>query len=386
MPAVLVLGAGVIGLTAAIRLREAGAAADVVARDPPAATTSAVAAALWYPYRAFPRERVAGWSARGFDVMCALADEPGSGVRMRWGRERVAPGAADPWWRDAVPTFARTEEGWRFAAPVADMSVHLPWLVARLEALGGTVAAGAFASLDEPLARAPVVVDCAGLGARELAGDESLLAVRGQIVRVECPAIDEWFLDQADAERLVYVVPRERDVVLGGTAVDDDEDAAVRADTAAAIRARCEAAVPALRGARVVAEAGGLRPARPAVRLGAEARGGGTGGPCYRHRGGGGGARGGRCGGGVPAAAGGAEESSRLVRGAPGWRGRVPSLPPGPSAGPLAQTVAFHRDPLGVLRAAHARYGDVFTMRLATARPVVVVAAPAEVEPLLRAD
>src|SRR4051794_38997609 len=63
----------------------------------------------------------------------------------------------------------------------------------------------------------------------------------------------------------------------------------------------------------------------------------------------------------------------------------MPGLPPGPSAGPLAQTVAFHRDPLGVLRAARARYGDVFTLRLATARPVVVVAAPAEVGPLLDA-
>src|SRR3954471_1224036 len=211
--------------------------------------------------------------------------------------------AADPWWRDAVPTFARTQDGWRFAAPVADMSVHLPWLVGRLEALRGAGTAGAFASLDEPLARAPVVVDCAGLGARELAGDESLLAVRGQILRVECPAIDEWFLDQADAERLVYVVPRERDVVLGGTAVDDDEDPAVRADTAAAIRARCEAAVPALRGARVVGEAVGLRPARPAVRLEAEARAGGTVVHCYGHGGAG-----------VTLAWGCAEEVSRLVR------------------------------------------------------------------------
>src|SRR3954462_6230833 len=121
MPAVLVVGAGVVGLTAAIRLREAGVPADVVARDAPPATTSAVAAGLWDPYRSFPRGRAAAWSARGFEVLSALAGEPGGGVRMRWGRERVAPGAPDPWWRDAVPTFARTADGGRFAPPVAGM-------------------------------------------------------------------------------------------------------------------------------------------------------------------------------------------------------------------------------------------------------------------------
>jgi D-amino-acid oxidase len=285
MPAVLVVGAGVIGLTAAIRLREAGVAADVVARDPPQATTSAVAAALWYPYRAFPRERVAGWSARGFEVLSALAAEAGSGVRMRWGTERVAAGMPDPWWRDAVPTFARTEAGWRFAAPVADMSAHLPWLVTRLHALGGAVTARELGALDEALDRAPVVVNCAGLGARKLADDSSLLAVRGQILRVACPAVEEWYLDQADAERLLYVVPRERDVVLGGTAVEGAEGMDADPAVAAVIRARCEAAVPALRGAPVVAEAVGLRPARPAVRLEAEARDSGTVVHCYGHGG-----------------------------------------------------------------------------------------------------
>jgi D-amino-acid oxidase len=284
MPEVLVVGAGVVGLTAAIRLREAGVGADVVAREPPAATTSAVAAALWYPYRAFPRERVEEWSARGFEVLSALADEPASGVRMRRGLERVAPDAPDPWWRAAVPGFARTADGFRFAAPVADMSVHLPWLVRRLEGLGGAVQRDAVASLDAALAHARVVVNCAGLGARELAGDDALLAVRGQILRVEAP-VDEWFLDQADPEDLVYVVPRERDVVLGGTAQEGAEDVRPEPATAAAIRARCEAAVPALRGAPVVAQAVGLRPARPAVRLEAEARGGGTVVHCYGHGG-----------------------------------------------------------------------------------------------------
>ncbi|HEY4096354.1 MAG TPA: cytochrome P450 [Baekduia sp.] len=51
-----------------------------------------------------------------------------------------------------------------------------------------------------------------------------------------------------------------------------------------------------------------------------------------------------------------------------------PVLPAGPRAGRLAQTLAFHRDPLRWLRRQQARYGDVFTMRLATTGPVVVVA------------
>jgi D-amino-acid oxidase len=284
MPGALVVGAGVIGLTAAIRLREAGIAADVVARESPEQTTSAVAAALWYPYRAFPRERVAGWSARGFEVLSDLAREPGSGVRMRRGTERVGDGAPDPWWREAVPTFARTAAGWSFDAPVADMSVHLPWLARRLEALGGAVDRAALGTVDEALVWAPVVVNCAGLGARELAADPTLIAVRGQILRVEA-RVHEWLLDQSDPDALLYVVPREHDVVLGGTAVERDEDPRPDPEVAAAIRARCEAAMPALRGARVVGEAVGLRPARPAVRLEAEVRPGGMVVHCYGHGG-----------------------------------------------------------------------------------------------------
>jgi cytochrome P450 len=63
-----------------------------------------------------------------------------------------------------------------------------------------------------------------------------------------------------------------------------------------------------------------------------------------------------------------------------------PALPDGPSAGPLKQTVALHRDPLGFLRAARERHGDVFTVRLVTVRPVVVVADPAAVPGLVTAD
>src|SRR3954468_6235132 len=62
------------------------------------------------------------------------------------------------------------------------------------------------------------------------------------------------------------------------------------------------------------------------------------------------------------------------------------SLPPGPSAGAITQGTLFHRDPLGVLRRCQARYGDVFTLRLPTARRMVVVADPSAVSVIAGAD
>ena len=266
----IVVGAGVVGLTTAVCLRDAGIAADVVAREQPQDTTSAVAAALWYPYRALPAARVTVWSAATYEELARLAGVAGSGVRMRTGTELLASDAPDPWWREAVPSLERTREGLRFVAPAVDMSIHLPWLVGRLRALGGTVERREVASLDE--VEADAVVNCAGLGARELAGDDSLVAVRGQILRVAAPDVREWLLDQSDPQRLVYVVPRVNDVVLGGTADEGAEDRTPDPATTAAIRARCAALIPALRDAPVVDVAVGLRPARPSVRLEAEGR------------------------------------------------------------------------------------------------------------------
>jgi cytochrome P450 family 135 len=64
----------------------------------------------------------------------------------------------------------------------------------------------------------------------------------------------------------------------------------------------------------------------------------------------------------------------------------VTPLPAGPDNRPLVQTVAYHRDPLGVLRRARARFGPVFTLRFLWKDPVVFVADPAAVSGLLHSD
>jgi D-amino-acid oxidase len=91
---VIVVGAGVIGLSCALRLAEHGHDVAVLARDLPPETTSSVAAALWYPYHAFPREAVVTWSAAAYSELSRLAAAR-AGDRPLVARRRTPPRLAD---------------------------------------------------------------------------------------------------------------------------------------------------------------------------------------------------------------------------------------------------------------------------------------------------
>lgn len=196
---VLIVGAGVVGLSCGVRLREAGADAHVVAEHTGAATTSAAAAALWYPYRVDPPERVVGWAARTREVLLRLAGDPATGVRLRDGVERLrtAPDGP-PWWAAAVPGLCWLDRvpgyagGWAFRAPVADTGWYLGWLGDRFAALGGTVRRARIGSVAEARADADAVVLATGIGASTLPGDPAVTPVRGQVVRVRAPSVREY--------------------------------------------------------------------------------------------------------------------------------------------------------------------------------------------------
>ena len=258
-------------------------------------TTSSVAAALWYPYRALPRDRVTRWSREThIELTAIVARDETAGVRLVPGRELVRD-RGEPWWLGAVPLLEHVSaqelpagygDGWALTLPVADMTRYLPWLERRLVELGGTVGERRLGSLDEALETSPVVINCAGLAAGRLAGDESVVPIRGQVVLVSRPPeLGEWLLDQSDEDALTYVVPREETVVLGGTAEVGVADTRPDPATAEAIRARCLALAPALADAPVVGHRVGLRPGRATVRLEAEPRPDGLVIHCYGHGG-----------------------------------------------------------------------------------------------------
>ncbi|WP_411080314.1 FAD-dependent oxidoreductase [Streptomyces sp. cmx-18-6] len=275
MADVIVVGGGVIGLTTAVTLAERGLRVRVWSRDPAGATTSAVAGALWWPYRIEPAERVGDWALETLAVYEELAAGPdATGVRLVAGVHGGERFAALGAWAGQLKGAVEVAGGLRVTLPLLDMPVHLAWLERRLVAAGGTVERRAVAGFGEAAAHAPVVVNCTGLGARELVPDAGVRAVRGQLVLVENPGIEEWFTEADPASAATtYFFPQPAGLVLGGTAEAEADDERREPDAAVAreIVARCARVRPEIADARVLGHRVGLRPVREAgVRIEAE--------------------------------------------------------------------------------------------------------------------
>ncbi|RZU77145.1 D-amino-acid:oxygen oxidoreductase (deaminating) [Micromonospora kangleipakensis] len=266
---VLVVGGGIIGLTAAVRLRERGARVTLLAADDPADTVSAVAAAVWYPSHTEADPRVLRWAAETHAELGRQAEAGVPGVVARPTRMLLRrPGAGPPWWAAATADLvARPGSGpysteLRFTAPTVEMLPYLGWLRQRFASAGGRLLRGRLDRLTDGFALAPTVVNATGLAAGRLADDPAVHPARGQVVLVANPGLTTSVRDEENPAGITYVHPRRHDVVLGGTFEPGEWDTRPDPAISAAIRRRCVALVPELAAAPVLAERVGLRPAR----------------------------------------------------------------------------------------------------------------------------
>ncbi|SNR41733.1 FAD-dependent oxidoreductase [Actinoplanes regularis] len=281
MSRVVVVGAGVLGLTVAHESAVAGHRVHVVADRAARDSVSAVAAAIWFPHAVALEPDVLESGRATYERLTRLADDPATGVFLRAGLVRVRRAETDLSWTSAVPRHERVAEGVRCVVPVVETSRYLAWLGARVAALGVTTTWGTVqvpggqgaealtAEVASIIGEQPdAVVVAAGLGSGALlGGDAESYPIRGQVVRLANPGLTEWVTDEDNPGGLTYVVPRTGDVVCGGTGQVGDWDETIDPATEEAILRRVRKLVPALADQLVLSRAVGLRPARTNRRL-----------------------------------------------------------------------------------------------------------------------
>jgi D-amino-acid oxidase len=300
---VAIIGAGVSGLTCGVVFAERGHGTEIFAKEVARQTTSGAAAAVWFPYDAEPLEKVIPWALKTFDVLADLARVPATGVSMielrqfsrtreiqipDWaiplGAQTVIPsslsvilsevenGAA----REAATWTGRPEaertggeritslesfsSGFSLRVPLMDTTIYLDYLANRFVAAGGSIAANVhFNKLAEVNRKFDLVINCAGIGARDLVQDVNLEAHRGQVVIV--PKIENLSCAiVCDDAPLMYAIPRRNDCVFGGTNEINDTLASEPATTARIV-AECSRVLK-IDKPNVLAERVGLRPFR----------------------------------------------------------------------------------------------------------------------------
>jgi len=268
-----VLGGGVSGLSTGIRLLEMGLEVRLVAERLSPETVSDTAAAWWYPFLVEPLIKTNRWSSESFVEFVRLMGEEGlKFITMRVGREYLKQPCRAPGWSESINHFRILEKseiidgysfGWEIEAPVIEMAHYMPWLRSKFELLGGSIETRKISDFDE--LESGLIVNCSGLGAREICRDEEVVPVRGQVVYIkQDPGFGRY--DQRP-ESLIYTIPRRDVTVLGGTAQKGDWTMEIREEDEEDILKKCESLWPEMDRANIVGRAVGLRPSRTEVRL-----------------------------------------------------------------------------------------------------------------------
>jgi D-amino-acid oxidase len=265
---VAIVGAGVSGLTCGVVFAEQGDRTAIFAAETGLRTTSAAAGAIWYPYDAAPVDLVITWSLETYQILRDLAHDSESGVSMIELRAFSRHGEIPiPAWAGALGARRLTDgeifrafaSGFALYVPLTDTTIYLDYLERRFRAAGGEIKRNVYLEKLEDVNRdLDLIINCSGIGSRELAADRDLEAHRGQVAIV--PKFELPHAVVCDDAPLMYAIPRTRDCLFGGTNQLSEQRDIDPADTSRIVAECCR--VLQIKPPRVIAERVGLRPFR----------------------------------------------------------------------------------------------------------------------------
>jgi D-amino-acid oxidase len=231
-----VMGSGIMGLTTARLLQEAGWNVTIYTRDPSRHSTSNVGAGQWAPTGVFEE----GVASKAFEAQYKFAARiahhayqnlVGAGYGVSF-IEKYYIGDAERtsyYLRELPELFSsvRDLEPHEHPWPVSHVKQTVTMLIQPAQFLrrvkndfyiaGGKIVARNFESLDDVLSLDEATIfNCTGLGAKALFDDEEILPAKGQLVFIPPdPAVD--YLTVGGGSGVTYMFSRAGEIVLGGS-------------------------------------------------------------------------------------------------------------------------------------------------------------------------
>src|SRR5438309_4307389 len=226
---VAVIGSGVVGLSTARLVQEAGFPVTIYTAALPPETTSNIAGGQFHPYKVFDRRvvgpafmtqftRALDYSWRRFQIM--VGDDYG----IRWLPTYVETDSPEA---KSISTFppinrmltpAENPFPWsgtlRYDTMYVETGRYLRQMIRDVQIAGGKIEVRKFATPAD-IASLPesLVFNCTGLGSRDLFGDQDLHPARGQLAILEPqPEVQYAFTGGPG-----YMFPRPDGIILGGT-------------------------------------------------------------------------------------------------------------------------------------------------------------------------
>ena len=248
---IAVLGCGIIGLSTAIILQQKGYEVTIYTKELPADTTSNAAGALWAPFSVYDSESVSAGFEEQFDKASEISlkmfsELVGEKYGIWWaptyflgggfdfpGGEKLYPGYKTHGPENGAFDYSLVQE---VSALMIEPPIYLHALLDDYYRAGGEIEIKNFQDPQGLLAlKENVLMNCTGLGSKQLFSDDELMPIRGQLAMIPAqPEIDYMYLVES-LDNLLYMFPRKDGIILGGTyekgngslKINEDENARI---------------------------------------------------------------------------------------------------------------------------------------------------------------
>lgn len=291
---VVILGAGIMGITTAVRLIELfpnikiTIIAEKISTLEKFNTTSDVSAGFWKPFfiEGNSDALINKWGKETYErqIKEALSENA-----LKLGVQTISAyifndkeKVIKPFWAESVAQFHEMnineianvclyypkfniKSGFSFLSVTVICNKYIPSYIEFLKSKGVQFIEKKLTKLTEFVNdsnnnnKYDYIINCVGLGAQHFCDDKNMRAMRGQVVKVRAPWLKHCVIIEHET---IYMLPLSDLVVCGGSAVIDNYNLINDEEESKRIIENCSKIIPAIKDAKIVEKQVGLRPFR----------------------------------------------------------------------------------------------------------------------------